>query len=344
MRFRCAILEELGKPLVVDEVESQPLDVGQVLIKNHVSGICGKQLLEISGALGPDPYLSHSLGHESGSEVIEIGPGVRHVKPGDRVVGHWRVGVGIEAKPAKYRRGTGTVGVGPITTFSEHSVVSENRLTPISRHIPFEIAALAGCALTTGLGLVGNEMKPGLGESIMVFGAGGVGINVIQAAAAMSCYPIIAVDLYQKKLEMARQFGATHTVNAAVNKPADMVREWFGLSGIHNVVDTTGVPDVMQEAVQVAAKTGKVFFVAQTGHKNTLQLDPMQLHHGKRIIASQGGLTTPQFDIPNYLRLYQAGRLKLEQLITHRMPLERINDLLDIVRRGEACRAVIEMS
>ena len=144
MKFKAAILEDLNAPLVLDEIESQPLDVGQVLVRVHSSGICGAQLNEIAGTKGPDKFLPHLLGHEGGGVVVEAGPGVTAVKAGDHVVLHWRKGAGIHAKPGKYLWNGRTVNSGWVTTFSEYSVVSENRVTPVPKDLPFEIAALMG--------------------------------------------------------------------------------------------------------------------------------------------------------------------------------------------------------
>ena len=182
MKFRAAILQKHDAPLAIDEIESLPLECGQVLVEIHRSGICGAQLNEIAGAKGPDRFLPHLLGHEGGGVVVEIGPGVTCVRPGDHVVLHWRKGAGIHAQPAKYRRGQQQINSGWVTTFSQYSVVSENRLTPIPKDIPFEIAALMGCAVTTALGLINNLARLKIGQSIAVFGCGGVGLNVVQGA------------------------------------------------------------------------------------------------------------------------------------------------------------------
>lgn len=204
MKIKAAILETLNSPLVLDDIEIPDLECGQVLVQVHSSGICGAQLNEIAGVKGEDKFLPHLLGHEGGGVVIEVGPGVTQVQVGNHVVLHWRKGAGIHAKPAKYKWGDRVVNSGWVTTFSEYTVVSENRVTPISRDIPFEIAALMGCAVTTALGLINNLAQLKIGQSIAIFGCGGVGLNVVQGAAMVSADPIIAIDIYDHKLEMAR--------------------------------------------------------------------------------------------------------------------------------------------
>src|SRR5262249_32148541 len=160
--------------------------VGQVLVKIQQSGICGAQLGEIAGVKGPDKFLPHLLGHEGGGVVEDVGPGVSHVKKGDHVVLHWRKGVGIQAKPSNYRWMERVVNAGWVTTFSEYTVASENRVTPIPKDIPFDIASLMGCAVTTALGLINNDAQVKIGQSVAVLGCGGVGLNMVQGAALVS--------------------------------------------------------------------------------------------------------------------------------------------------------------
>src|SRR6266496_257532 len=228
MKVRAAILETLNQPLIVDAVEIPPLEVGQVLVEVRVSGICGAQLNEIQGVKGQDKFLPHLLGHEGGGVVLDIGPGVTQVKKGDHVVMHWRKGVGIQSKAPQYRWNGRTVNAGWVTTFNECAIVSENRLTPIPKDVPFEIAALMGCAVTTALGLINNLAQLKIGQSIAVLGCGGVGLNVVQGAAMVSADPIIAVDLYDHKLELARSFGATHLINTSRADLSEEVRNSLG--------------------------------------------------------------------------------------------------------------------
>jgi S-(hydroxymethyl)glutathione dehydrogenase/alcohol dehydrogenase len=343
MKFRAAILETLNAPLVVDEVESLPLEAGQVLVKIGRSGICGAQLNEIAGTKGPDKFLPHLLGHEGGGVVIETGPGVTSVKPGDHVVLHWRKGVGIHAQTAKYRWGSRMVNSGWVTTFSEYSVVSENRVTPIPKDVPFEIAALMGCAVTTALGLINNLAKLKIGQSIAIFGCGGVGLNVVQAAALVSAYPVIAIDIYDHKLEMAKQFGATHTINSTKTDVCVEVRNIAGPRGVDVAVENTGIVEVIETAYELTGPKGRTILVGVPKHDHDITIHSLPLHFGKVLTGCEGGDTDPTVDIPRYIRLYQSGKLPLEQVITHRFPLEEINTALDMIRAGEVGRAILEM-
>ena len=194
---QAAILVAQRQPLLIDTIElPQQLEVGQVLVEVKVSGICGSQLGEIDGVKGPDRFLPHLMGHEGFGKVLEVGAGVKHVQVGDSVVLHWRPGAGIQADPPIYRWRDQKLNAGWVTTFNRHAVVSENRCTKVPSDIDPEKAALFGCAITTGFGVVENNAKLKMGESVVVFGSGGVGLNIIQAASLVSATPIIAVDLH----------------------------------------------------------------------------------------------------------------------------------------------------
>ena len=236
MKALAAILVELEKPLVIEEIQIPKLTFGQVLVKLVCSGICGSQLGEIDGIKGADKYLPHLLGHEGSGVVIDCGEGVTTVKEMDKVVLHWRPGAGIQSPPPVYHSNSfGTVHAGWVTTFNEYAVVSENRITTIPGDFDPEIGALFGCAVTTGLGVINNNAKVKIGESVVIWGAGGVGLNIVQGAAMVSAYPIIAIDLFDHKLELALKMGATHTINAKKTNPAG------GISPIINSYQTLAI-------------------------------------------------------------------------------------------------------
>lgn len=344
---KAAILEKLNAPLVVDSIEMPELTCGQVLVRVLVSGICGTQLGEINGSRGPDKHLPHLLGHEGGGIVSKIGPGVTRVKQGDHVVMHWRRGPGIEAYFPKYIRNNGTiVGGGLVTTFNEFAVVSENRLTPIDDDIPYDIAALMGCAVTTGLGVINNEAKLKIGQSIAVFGCGGVGLSVIQGAAIVSANPIIALDKYKEKLNMARYLGATHVVDLSlIQDVKEFIFKTTGHREIDVTVECTGLTNPIEEAYDLTAPNGHTILVGLPGYDQDLRLRSIiKGFKGKTLICSEGGKADPAMDIPRYLALYFSGKLKLHKMITHKYPLEKINEALDTVRSGDAGRVMITMA
>lgn len=342
--MKAAILVEQNRPLVVAEVEIPKLAVGQVLVKVEYSGICGKQLDEITGRQGKDPFLPHLLGHEGAGIVEDVGPGVRKVKKGDHVVLHWIKGSGIDSEPPRFKWNGTTVSAGWVTTFSEYSIASENRVTPIPSDLKLDIATLLGCAVTTGLGIVFNNADLRPGQSMAVFGVGGVGLNVVQGAVLVNAHPIVAIDLYDDKLERAKSFGATHTVDAALRDLEASLMELSGGQGFDAAVDTTGNTAMRQTAYSVTSNTGKTILVGVPHHQERMTIDSFPLHFGRRIIGSHGGDTRPDVDIPRYIKLYRLGRLKLDEQITHRYHLDDINEAVEVLRKAEAGRCVITMA
>jgi S-(hydroxymethyl)glutathione dehydrogenase / alcohol dehydrogenase len=343
MKMKAAILETLQAPLVLDEIEIPALECGQVLVQIHKSGICGAQLGEIAGTKGPDKFLPHLLGHEGGGIVLDIGPGVTHVRKGDHVVMHWRKGAGIQAQTPKYRWGDRAVNSGWVTTFNECAIVSENRVTPIPKDVPFEIATLLGCAVTTALGIVNNLAQVKIGQSVAIFGCGGVGLNVVQGAAMVSADPIIAIDIYDHKLELARGFGATHTINSKQADARDEVRKVVGPSGVDAFIENTGLVRLIEQAYELTSSTGKTILVGVPKHDEDITIHSLPLHFGKVLTGCEGGNADPTVDIPRYIKLYRNGKLDLDRLITHRFPFNDINKALDKVRAGEVGRCVLSM-
>jgi S-(hydroxymethyl)glutathione dehydrogenase/alcohol dehydrogenase len=345
VKTKAAILTALNTPLVIDEIEIPPLECGQVLVEVHCSGICGAQLGEIAGVKGEDRFLPHLMGHEGGAIVLETGPGVTAVRKGDRAVMHWRKGTGIQAMPASYKWNGRIVNAGWVTTFNEHAVVSENRLTVIPQEVNFEMAALMGCAVTTGLGLINNDAQVKIGQSIAVLGCGGVGLNVVQGAAMVSADPIIAIDIYDHKLKLAQQFGATHMINSAETDLCEEVRKIVGAYGVDVFVENTGLVRLIEKAYGLTAKAGRTILVGVPRHDQDITIHSLPLHFGKVLTGCEGGHTNPTTDIPRYMRLYQTGKLKLDEQITHRFArLEQINEALDVVRAGEAGRCIVAMA
>jgi S-(hydroxymethyl)glutathione dehydrogenase/alcohol dehydrogenase len=343
---RAAILVELKKPLVIDDIELPgTLEAGQVLVQIHSSGICGSQLGEIDGAKGEDKFLPHLLGHEGSGVVLETGPGVRHVKAGDKVVLHWRKGLGIESAVPSYTWRGKKVNAGWITTFNQHAVMSENRMTAIPADSDMEVAALFGCAVTTGFGVVQNNAKVRIGESVVVFGAGGVGLNIVQAAAMSGAYPVIAVDLHDNRLALARQMGATHAINSGRDDAQAKIREIVRAGGVDAFIDNTGQPTIIQMGYELTGPKGRVTLVGVPRKGNDISIYSLPLHFGKVLSGSHGGEAVPESDIPRYLSLFRAGRLKLRDLITDQVPLHEINAAIGRLRDGSLTgRCLVQMN
>ena len=341
MQCKAAVLVKQKKPLYVGKIELQDeLEVGQVLVKVFYSGICGSQLGEIDGVKGEDKYLPHLLGHEGSGEVMEIGPGVTHVYPGDKVVLHWRKGAGIESVPPKYEG----VNAGLVTTFNEYAVVSENRVTKIPNDSDMKVAALFGCAVTTGFGVVENNAKVKIGESVGVFGAGGIGLNIIQAAAMSSAYPIIAVDLHENRLGLAKKMGATHAIRARKYTEQD-IEQILGERELDVFIDNTGGPDVIELGYEMVGPQGRVVCVGVPKYDEDICIHSLDLHFGKSITGSYGGETDPHEDIPRYMRLFEEKRLELKSLITKTVRLSDINEAISEMRSGEISgRCLIDLT
>jgi S-(hydroxymethyl)glutathione dehydrogenase/alcohol dehydrogenase len=221
--------------------------------------------------------------------------------------------------------------------------VSENRLTPIPKEIDFEVAALMGCAVTTGLGLINNDAEVKIGQSIAVIGCGGVGLNVIQGAAMVAADPIIAIDIYDRKLELARKFGATHLINSTTADLAREIAKIAGPAGTDVIVENTGQVRLIELAYKLTAKHGRTILVGVPRHDQDITIHSLPMHFGKVLTGCEGGHTDPTTDIPRYLRLYQRGKLKLTEQITHRFRFDEINAALDAVRQGEAGRCIVSM-
>ena len=344
-KMKAAILVDLNAPLEIAEIAlPKTLGAGQVLVKIHYSGICGAQINEIQGAKGPDKFLPHLLGHEGSAAVLEVGPGVMHVKPGDTVVMHWRPSKGIQCIPATYDWNGRKVNAGWVTTFSEYSIVSENRLTVIPNDFDLKLAPLFGCAVTTAMGVINNDANVKIGQSVVVFGAGGVGLNVCQAAAMVSAYPIIAVDLVDSKLEMAKKFGATHVFNSRkIENLDEEIRKIVGNAGADVVVESTGNARVIELSYNLAQPQGRIVLVGVPKKGDNVTIYTLPIHFKKVLTGSEGGSCLPHIDIPRFIKLIRAGKASLDGLITHEFNLDQINDAIDLVKSGEAGRVIVKM-
>ena len=340
--MKAAILVESKQPLIIDNITlPENLEFGQVLVELHYSGICGAQINEIDAAKGPDKFLPHLLGHEGSGVVREVGPGVTTVTVDDHVVLHWRPSKGIQSPTPKYTWNGKTVNAGWVTTFNEQAIISENRLTVIPDSFDMRIAPLFGCAVTTAFGVVNNDAQIKIGQSVVIFGIGGVGLNIAQAASMVSTHPIIGVDLLQHKLEMGKKFGLTHTVVSSQENVNDTIRDIVGTQGADVVIETTGNSRVIEQAYELTHPDGKTICVGVPRKGDNISIYSLPLHFNKVLTGSHGGDAVPDVDIPRYIRLINAGKMTLDGIITHEFGLDDVNEALDLVRSGEAGRCVI---
>jgi S-(hydroxymethyl)glutathione dehydrogenase/alcohol dehydrogenase len=341
---RAAILAQSREPLIVEDIGlPEALDVGQVLVEILYSTICGAQLNEIAAVKGPDKFLPHLLGHEGSGRVLETGPGVTTVKPGDTVVLHWRPSLGIQSSTPGYTWRGRKLNAGWVTTFNAHAVVSENRLTVIPDHYDLKTAPLLGCAITTAAGVINNDAKLKIGESIAIFGIGGVGLNLVQFAHLAGAHPIIAIDVVAAKLDMARARGATHCIDASQSPDVDAaVRAIAGDKGPDNVIETTGLKSVIERAYELTHPDGTCVLVGVPAEK--VSISTLPIHFNKVLTGSHGGDAAPHLDIPRIIRLQRAGRVSFDGIVTHTYPLGDINAALDQVRSGSAGRVLIDLA
>jgi len=343
-KAKAAILVESRKPLVVDEFTlPDALLFGQVLVRVHTTSICGAQINEIDAAKGPDKFLPHLLGHEALASVVETGPGVTSCKVGDSVVMHWRPGKGMQAPTPDYRWNGRKLNAGWVTTFNEYAVVSENRVTPVPASIDRTSAPLLGCAVTTALGVINNDAQVGIGEAVVVLGVGGVGLNIVQFAAMVGAFPVIAVDRLDNKLEMARKFGATHAINSEKQPDyAAQVRALVGPDGADKVIETTGVKALIETAYELTAKKGRCILVGVPRDK--VEIYTLPLHFDKVLKGSEGGQCQPARDIPRLVRLAEAGRIDYSGIVTHQFALDDVNQAIELMRTGNSGRIVLNIS
>jgi S-(hydroxymethyl)glutathione dehydrogenase/alcohol dehydrogenase len=329
--MRAAVLTQLNAPLQLLDVEPVlPLTVGQVLVKVLVAGICGAQLQEIRGEKGGP--LPHLMGHEGFGQVLETGPGVTRVRPGDHVVMHWRPAQGINSDFPRYRSADGsTFTSGLVTTWAERTICSENRLTPVPAGTDPHLATMLGCSLSTALATVETEC-PRFGESILVIGAGGLGLALLAALGLVTPGRLTCCDVHDTKRRRVEIAGAefAHGI-AAVSGRYDLV------------LDTAGHPATMETALEHLAPSGRYVMIGQPPPKAPVCIRAAR-HlfegEGKTIKATQGGGFRPDEHIPRFLRA--ADELFCHGLVTHVYPLDEINAALAQISAGEAGRIMIE--
>lgn len=343
MKTMAAILVEIGKPLVLAELEIPVLKPGQVLVEVNYSSICHTQILECQGDRGEDRHLPHCLGHEGNGVVCEIGPGVVKVKPGNQVILSWIKGSGADVSGTVYKWNGLNINAGAVTTFSNHSVVSENRLTVISDLVDSEPAALLGCTIPTGVGAVLNTARPRPGQSIAIFGIGGIGSYAINGAKIAGCMPIIAIDILQGRLELALKVGADYWFNASMLNPVEAILKLCP-GGVDFAIESSGRPEVMQQALaSVRSQGGTAVIVGNARHGESISLDPHQLNQGKSLLGTWGGDNWPDEDFPRYMKMLNAGNLKIHSLMLKSYPLGKINEAMDDLEKGRIIRPLIDM-
>lgn len=365
--IRAAVLTEPNQPLQVDEVELAGPGPGEVRVRVGAAGVCHSDLHYMQGSL-PHP-LPVVLGHEGAGTVIEVGPGVGGTAPGDRVVLLWRTSCGhcgycSSGRPhlcpagARLRiRGTLADGTSRlsrhggalhhflgVSCFAEEAVVPQEGVVPVPDDVPLEIAAVCGCSVMTGVGAATNTLGVQPGSSVLVVGAGGVGLSAIMGARLCGAAQIIAADVNPAKLETAKQFGATDVLNTA---EVDLVRTVRRMTdgGVEFAVEAIGLPDLVAQSVRSLRAGGIAAAVGIAGPEARVELPLLELvDQEKQLRGSIYGSTRPGLDFPRLFDLYRHGRLPLDRLLSHRFRLDQINEAYDALQRGELTRAVVVMA
>ena len=343
--FRAAVLTKLGQPLeLIDLHFPQVLLPGQVLVQIIFSGACASQVHEIAGRKGPDRYLPHLLGHEAVGRVAQCGPGVKTVQEGQIVVAHWRKGEGIDGEPAIYDSSYGKINAGQITTFSEYSVIAENRVTPLPEGPALEDAPLLGCAFSTGFGAVTREALVQPGESAAIIGFGGVGISILKSLKLVSARPIVVIDIVESKLKFAQQHGADFVLLGG-SDGIDIVHEVkkFIPGGPDVVFEVTGHQKAIEDAFSMTHHSGRTVLVGVPNKETPASFQTLPLHLGQRLIGSHGGSAQPSIDIPRIAGLVKCGLLELGDFPKTFFKLENINEALESLRTGTLGRVLINM-
>jgi Zn-dependent alcohol dehydrogenase len=337
--MKAAILVEKNEPLIVDEIDCPDiLEYGQVLVKVLVSGLCGAQLQEIAGLKGNEKFMPHLVGHEGCGVVQAVGSGVSKVKTGDKVVLHWRKGSGIEAAFPQYTWKDKKMSGGKVTTLSEYSVVSENRMTKIDQDISNDFAALLGCGISTGFSVVNKDANVKFGERVLVLGCGGVGLNCIYASK-LSHALVWGVDVNKEKKALVEQ-------NGGIFFHCEDDIESIKKMKFDCIIDTTGVLPLLSQVLETMSEQGRCILVAQPKAGSFLTINnPGKLFstNGQSIRTTQAGGFDPDVDIPRYINLYKNNQIKLEHLITHRYSLVDINEAVTKLKSGLAGRIMIDI-
>lgn len=350
IKCKAAVLLEINAPLSLLSLDIPELLPGQVLVKVQYSGVCRSQLMEVKGGRGHDPWLPHLLGHEGSGEVLAIGDGVTKVKPGDAVILGWLKGSGLEAPGARYRWGDKIINSGRVTTFSTHTIVSENRVTLKPDELPMDVAVLFGCALPTGAGMVLNQVQPYKGTTVAVLGLGGVGLSAIIALKGFDCAQIIAIDISAEKLAMAKNLGATHTLQVghedSYNAYSTLIYKVMALTktGVDICIESAGSVQTIELGFNLIRNGGgRLWFASHPPEGEMIRLSPHDLISGKHIFGTWGGNSFPDRDIPRMTEVFRKGNVPLDRLLTRRYSLDQVNEALADLEAGTVFRPLLVM-
>jgi S-(hydroxymethyl)glutathione dehydrogenase/alcohol dehydrogenase len=369
MRVRAAVAHHAGAPLSIETVDLSGPRAGEALIEIKATGVCHTDAYTLSGK-DPEGLFPSILGHEGAGVVVDVGPGVRSLKKGDHVIplytpecrecsycqsGKTNLCQAIRATQGKGLLPDGTtrfvVGEAPIhhymgtSTFSTYTVVPEIALAKIREDAPFDKVCYIGCGVTTGIGAVINTAKVRPGDNVVVFGLGGIGLNVVQGARMAGADLIVGVDLNPRRRALAESFGMTHFVNPA-EVQGDLVPYLVDLTrgGADFSFECIGNVQVMRQALECCHKGwGTSVIIGVAGAGQEISTRPFQLVTGRVWKGTAFGGARGRTDVPRIVDWYMEGKIQIDPLITHTLPLDRINEAFDLMHAGESIRTVVTM-
>ena len=366
MKSKAAVLYEPGgEGLVFEELELLEPRQGEVLVRYVASGVCHSDLHHIQGKVAtPTPIV---MGHEGSGVVEAVGPGVTNVKVGDHVLTSYIPSCGqcpycVVGRPnlcdlrdrprnllpdgtARFRKGDLEIGQYlQIGTYSTHAVVAEVSVIPIRKDAPLDVVCLISCGVTAGAGAVINRARGTPGSNVVVIGCGGVGLNAIQAAALMGAARVIAVDVFDQKLEWSREFGATHLVNSAREDALARIREICGRGGADYAIEAVGGAHSVQTmglAFNAVHRGGTAVLIGVPPDNTRLSIDPLLLIQERVLTGSSFGGSRQRVDLPMFVDLFMEGKWKLRELISRHVDLTDLNRAYELLEAGEVRRSVV---
>jgi Zn-dependent alcohol dehydrogenase len=348
---RAAILVEANQPLVVDEVAFPDPAADQVLVKLFSSGICHSQLHTMRRPPRPGQHLPALLGHEATGIVAARGREVKHVKEGDHVITTWvdrnnsntpqpLVNHALNDRPQSVAEWKGKGVSHSAATWAEYALASERVVVPMPKDVATDVTAVIGCAVMTGAGAIINTLQVKPGQSVAVFGAGGIGLCAIAAAAIVDAYPIVAVDVSEEKLAFARRFGATHAVNASAVDAVQAIHQ-LTEGGVDYAIDAIGLPQTQEQILRAVKpgfsgrdRGGTALLIGITPPNAQASLDTSLFIGNRCFTRTSGGDCRPDRDFPLFVRWYREGKLKLTDLVTRRYTIDQINTAVDDLEHG----------
>jgi Zn-dependent alcohol dehydrogenase len=358
-KCRAAILVEPNKPLVVDEVEIPDPGPEQVLVKLFASGVCHSQLHTMRRPPRPGHRFPALLGHESTGVVVAKGGDVTHVREGDHVITTWvdrdnstttepLVAHALNDRAQSIAHWRKKEVLHSAATWAEYALASERVVVPMPKDMPTDVTAIIGCAVMTGAGAIVNTLQVKPGQSVAVFGAGGIGLCAVAASAIVDAYPIVVVDVSEEKLVFARRFGATHTVNARNGDPVKAIQDLTD-GGVDYAVDAVGLPETQEQILRAVRmgysglnRGGTALLIGITPPGAKAILDTSLFIGNRSFTRTSGGDCRPDRDFSLFVRWYREGKLKLNDLVTHRYTLDRINAAVEELEQGKILgRAII---